>query len=204
MQQFRALLELADWRRRIAELYAEVRRNPDPEQAWRHWRATRDQMIRSHPQSPLGADQRRRFEALTFFDYDPERRLVVPLAPPPDESVQEWDIGADGLIRLRPFARTRGLANALGGELTVFWIGGYGGGLFLPFADRGNGTHSYGGGRYLLDGIKGADLGMQDDRLIVDFNFAYNPSCAYSDSWTCPLSPPENRLPQPVLAGESL
>jgi uncharacterized protein (DUF1684 family) len=74
--------------------------------------------------------------------------------------------------------------------------------VFLPFADRTNGNESYAGGRYLLDTIKGADLGRADDRVILDFNFAYNPSCAYSDRWTCPLSPPSNRLQSAVGAGE--
>ena len=72
----------------------------------------------------------------------------------------------------------------------------------LPFADATNGTSTYGGGRYLLDGIKGADLGMTDGRLIVDFNFAYNPSCAYSPAWVCPLAQAENRIPNAIAAGE--
>jgi len=101
------------------------------------------------------------------------------------------------------FARTRGLAAALGGELTLFWIGGYGGGVFLPFRDGTSGRETYGGGRYLLDGIKGADLGSAPDgRMVLDFNFAFHPSCAHQPVWTCPLAPPENRLPAPVRGGE--
>ena len=84
-----------------------------------------------------------------------------------------------------PVARTAGLADRLGGELTVYWLGGYGGGVFMPFGDATNGSTTYGGGRYLLDGVKGADLGVVDGRLILDFNFAYNPSCAYSTRWVC-------------------
>ncbi len=61
---------------------------------------------------------------------------------------------------------------------------------------------SYGGGRYLLDTVKGADLGGTDGRLVVDFNYAYNPSCAYDPQWSCPLAPPANRLTVPILAGE--
>jgi uncharacterized protein len=109
----------------------------------------------------------------------------------------------DGALTLRPFARTVGLEEHLGGEVTLYWIGGYGGGVFLPFRDASSGRETYGGGRYLLDTIKGADLGQAPDgRLIFDFNFAYNPSCAYSDEWVCPLSPPENTLPASLRVGE--
>ena len=94
---------------------------------------------------------------------------------------------------------------ALGGaehELDLFWLEGYGGGLYLPFADATSGTETYGAGRYLLDTVKGADLGMEGDRLVLDFNLAYNPSCAYDPRWLCPLAPPANRLAVAVRAGE--
>ena len=86
--------------------------------------------------------------------------------------------------------------------LPIYWFEGYAGGLWLPFADATNGTRTYGGGRYLYDTIKGADLGATSDGFILDFNFAYNPSCAFDERWSCPLSPPENKLPLPVRAGE--
>ena len=89
-------------------------------------------------------------------------------------------------------------------NLEVYWLDGYGGGLFLPFADATTGNETYGAGRYLLDTAKGADLGNHDDRLVLDFNFAYQPSCAYDPRWTCPLTPPANRLPIPVRAGERI
>ena len=113
--------------------------------------------------------------------------------------------GGDGAIRITPFARTLGLERRLGGELTLYWIAGYGGGAFLPFQDATSGGETYGGGRYLLDTIKGADLGQAPDgRVILDFNFAYNPSCAYSDRWVCPLAPAANLLPAAVRAGERM
>jgi len=111
--------------------------------------------------------------------------------------------GRDGEVNLRPFATTRGLQQVLGAELTLYWINGYGGGVFLPFGDETNGSKSFAGGRYLLDTIKGADLGWTADmKVILDFNFAYNPSCSYSDQWVCPLAPSQNKLAQPVRAGE--
>jgi hypothetical protein len=88
--------------------------------------------------------------------------------------------------------------------LELYWLTSYGGGLFLPFADATSGTETYGAGRYLLDTVKGADLGQEEGRLVLDFNFAYFPSCAYDPRWTCPLAPPANRLSVPVRAGERL
>jgi uncharacterized protein len=74
--------------------------------------------------------------------------------------------------------------------------------VFLPVKDATAGVETYGGGRYLLDTVKGADLGGSDATLVVDFNFAYNPSCAYDPMWACPLAPPGNVLAQPIRAGE--
>ena len=87
-------------------------------------------------------------------------------------------------------------------DLSLFWIEGYGGGLFLPFGDSTNNESIYGGGRYLLDTIKHADLGEKDGSLVLDFNFAYNPSCAYNSLWDCPLAPFENKLNVAIPAGE--
>ena len=89
-------------------------------------------------------------------------------------------------------------------SLEMYWLDGYGGGLLLPFRDATSGDSTYGAGRYLLDTVKGADLGMIDGRIVLDFNFAYNPSCVYDPAWVCPLAPPANRLPVPVMAGEQL
>ena len=68
--------------------------------------------------------------------------------------------------------------------------------------EKVTGDATYGAGRYLYDTIKGADLGVGAESIVLDFNFAYNPSCAYDERWSCPLSPPENRLPFAVNAGE--
>jgi len=193
---------LLDWRRRIAELYAEVRRLP-PAEGWAQWRAARDRLFREHEQSPLPLGERAGHRGIACFPYDPSLRLTAALVEFSDGGGIGADGGRDGDIALTPFARTDGLAGALGRELTLYWIEGYGGGVFLPFADPTNGPETYGGGRYLLDTIKSADLGAAEDgRLILDFNFAYYPSCAYSPDWVCPLPPRENRLPTPVRAGE--
>lgn len=199
-------MDLLDWRRRIAELYAAVRRDADPQAAWKLWRATRDKLLANHPQTPLNMDAWARNVGLAYFDYDPKFRFEVTL-----EAIRASDVlialtGPSGTaLALTAFAVTRGLEERLGQELTLYWITGYGGGVFLPFLDATSGDATYGGGRYLLDSIKGADLGhAKDGALILDFNFAYNPSCSYSDRWACPLAPQDNRVPTAVSAGERM
>lgn len=194
-------IQLADWRHRIAELYAAVRRTPEPVAAWKVWRAERDRLFATHPQSPIKREARDGFRGIDYFDYDPAFRFLVELESL-DAEAEEWEIGQDGILRPRPIAHTKGLADRLGGELTLFWLTGYGGGLFLPFADGTSGHETYRGGRYLIDAIKGAGLGLEDGRVVLDFNFAYYPSCAHNSAWTCPLAPPENRLPERVDAGQ--
>jgi len=197
--------ELWQWRRVVSELYAAVRAESDPETGWRQWRAGRDALYRDHPETPLEPEARTGFEGLPFFSYDPALRFLVRLTPLEDAPEERFGAGADGELRVRPFARTAGLAEALGGELTLYWLLGYCGGVFLPFADATSGRETFGAGRYLLDSIKSADLGTAPDgRAVLDFNFAYNPSCAYSPRWACPLAPSGNRLPMPVRAGERI
>jgi len=195
--------ELWNWRRRVLEMYAAVRAAADPVDAWRLWRSTRDDLFRNHAQTPLEPVDRAAFAGLPLFEYDPSLRFLVRLSPMEHRPEERFEAGEDGTLRMQPFARTEGLTGALGGELTVYWLLGYCGGVFLPFADATSGRETYGAGRYLLDTIKGADLGSTaDGRAVLDFNFAYNPSCAYSSRWACPLAPAANRLPRPVQAGE--
>jgi len=192
-----AELELLDWKRRVFELYAEVRAAPEPEPAWQRWRAVRDELFRTHPQSPLPPEARAAFSGLDYFAYDPALRMLaeVELA---DEESREIAGSAGSVTRFRRFARARFKL----GALELYWLEGYGGGVFLPFADGTTGRETYGGGRYLLDTVKGSDLGLEAGRLVLDFNFAYNPSCSYDGRWACPLSPPANRLGAEIPAGE--
>jgi uncharacterized protein len=197
-------LELAQWRRQVNELYAEVRAETDPERGHAVWRRGRDDLFRNHPQSPLGPDDPLRATGLPCWPYDPALRFLLPLQPPTDpERHLELDTGEDGVTSLAPVGRVL-LPEPVGGSLDVWWLEQYGGGLFLPLRDGTAGSGSYGGGRYLLDTAKGADLGGSADELVVDLNFAYHPSCRYDSRWLCPLAPPGNTISARVEAGERM
>ena len=193
-------LDLLDWKRRVFDLYASVRAAPSPADGWRIWRETRDELFRAHPQSPIPSGDRGTFRGLPYFDYHPRLRVLATAEPA--EHVQR-QIATSGE---EPYSFTR-FATArfeLEGEqsLDLYWLDGYGGGVFLSYADQTSGHETYGACRYLLDTVKGADLGGEDGRLVLDFNFSYNPSCAYDPRWVCPLAPPGNRLAVPIRAGE--
>ena len=193
-------LALLDWKRRVFSLYAAVRAL-EPEAGCALWRETRDKLFRSHPQSPLPAERRASFDGLEYWPYDPHARVLADLedveaAPTPIETS-----GPEPML-FQPFARASFEVRGERLSLEVSWLAAYGGGAFLSFRDATSGRESYGGGRYLLDTVKGADLGDDGGRLVLDFNFAYNPSCSYDPSWVCPLAPPANRLAVAVEAGE--
>ena len=199
-----AELELADWRRRVAELYADVRAfaEDDPEIAWKHWVETRERLLKIHPQSPVPAADRPTFRS-RHWPYDPALRFEVSLEPePPAAPGGIGGLGGLGGLALTlpnsgsdvlSFHRIGSVALPFPDterRLGVFWMEGYVGGLFLAFRDATNGTETYGAGRYLLDAAKSADLGGDPERglLILDFNFAYQPSCAFDPQWACPLA----------------
>ena len=220
-------IELADWRRQVSDLYAEVRAMAaaDPEVAWNHWREVREALYREHPESPVPAADRAGFSA-RHWPYDPALRFELPVVSE-EASAAEADSapvagfgaglgGGFGSLLLpvstggeQSFTRIGFLDvpfPARARRLGLYWMAGYAGGLFLPFRDATNGAETYGAGRYLLDAAKSADLGgdRASRTLILDFNFAFQPSCSFDPRWSCPLSPPENRLDIRIEAGERL
>jgi uncharacterized protein (DUF1684 family) len=197
-------LTLAHWRRTVAEIYAAARAAGDPVHAADAFREARDALFRMHPDSPIAVERRRDWGGARWFAYDPSWRIVATIERAPHGDEFELDLHEDGILRCARVGYARFDREGRAAALALYWFEGYGGGLWLPFLDATSGTATYGGGRYLYDTIKGADLGVGATTIVLDFNFAYNPSCAYDERWPCPLSPPENRLPFAVEAGERI
>ena len=186
------ILDLADYRAAVARLYLSGTDLTG-------FRARRDELFRTHPQSPIPVDAP--FDGLRYFP--PAGDAVVEAVVRPADGTLEIDTGGpDGVCR---YDRV-GILDTPWGALSLWWLAAYGGGLFLPVRDGTCGRETYGGGRYLTDTIKGTFgrglVARPDGRIRLDLNYAYNPSCAYDDRWACPLAPPENRVDAPIRAGE--
>jgi hypothetical protein len=194
-------LDLLEYRRIVAEMYVAVRDGGNGARTWSHWRTDRDELFATHPQSPLSPQARDAFTGLPYFPYDPAWRVEATVEPVDEDEVAIGHSG-DGETGFRRFGVVRFVAEGTEQRLTLFWLAGYGGGVFLPFRDATSGPDTYGGGRYLLDTVKGADLGHENGCILLDFNYAYHPSCVHDDRWSCPLAPPENWLDVEVPAGE--
>lgn len=199
----RTELDLADWRRRVTELYASVRAEVSGENSHALWRSGRDELFLTHPQSPLAGDDPLRSTGLPYWPYDPSVRFELPVREAASPKRIRVPIGHASATSLRLLGQVE-LPPPLGASLSLWWLEEYAGGLFVPLRDGTAGDASYGGGRYLLDTAKGADLGGTSGALVVDLNFLYHPSCRYSAEWQCPLAPAENTIVAPVHAGERL
>ncbi|MCZ7438512.1 DUF1684 domain-containing protein [Micromonospora sp. WMMC241] len=187
-------LDVLDWRERVAALYLS-------DLDLGGFRAARDALFGSHPSSPVPVDERAGFTGLRWYPPDPDAVVEAPLRQASGGLSIDTG-GPDGVVDYRRVA----VAETPWGPLTLWWIDAYGGGLFVPLRDASCGDGSYGGGRYLTDTVKGT-FGrgltvLPGDRVRLDANYLYNPSCAYDDRWACPLAPPENRVDVPLRAGE--
>lgn len=212
-------LDLYDWRERVAAMYrdrdAALRAGEAPEAVLQRFRAAKDALFARHPQSPLAPDERATFAGLRYFAYEPALRVEATLTPDEAEDAVSAPSSGPHAMPLRRAARLDFTLAGVPARLAVYWIDVYGGGLFLPFRDATCPDESYGAGRYLFDTVKGSTfervgepgiaagaMGYAGGRVILDFNYAYNPSCAYDVRWVCPLAPRENWLALPVRAGE--
>ena len=197
------MLDLLDYRHRVFDLYRAVRETATSN-AYAEFRRQRDLLFRTHPQSAFDEEQKAAFKGLNYYPYDPAFRVVAKVDTNVEPTVYEFDLIGDGHTVMHQFGQVSFDLPTGSGTLGMFWIAGYGGGLFLPFRDTTCGKGTYGGGRYLYDTIKGADLGTGLDEIVLDFNYAYHPSCYYNPRWVCPLAPPQSRLTFPIPAGECL
>lgn len=195
-------LEVADWRRSVFALYAEVRAASNPEAGHKLWQAGRNQLFAHHPSTPLLPDDLAEFAGLPIAPYDPSWRFEAEVLEA-EPARLDVETGTDGIV---PFERIGHVSLPEIGTLDVWRLVSYGGGIFLPVKDAraGRAGGTYGGGRYLLDTAKGADLGpgAHPESLVIDFNFSYNPSCAYDPAWACPLAPAGNVVTAEIPVGE--
>jgi uncharacterized protein (DUF1684 family) len=197
-----ALIDLVDWRRRVGDLYR-IR----GEDALERFRQGRDELFKTHPQSPIEHEERASFQGLHYFSQDPAYRVQARLEAGDGDELLIDTGGEDGAVRYR---RAGHLVFQVGGEpcrLTVLSLVQYAGGLFVPFRDTTSARETYGGGRYLFDTAKDTaglvlEVTSGSSEVVIDFNYAYNASCAYSPRWACPLAPRENWLNVPIPVGE--
>ena len=196
-------LDLWDYRNRVAAIYRKVREGGAGEPAWKQWRAERDELFASHSQTPIDPEDLAEFAGLQYFPYDPSWRLEANVLPVEGEELAVGHSG-EGFTAFRRFGRVEFEVDDQAVALCLYWLDAYGGGVFLPFRDETAGEETYWGGRYLLDTVKGADLGLDGRQILLDFNYAYHPSCVYSYRWSCPLAPPENEVAIPIQVGERL
>ncbi|HEY0248437.1 MAG TPA: DUF1684 domain-containing protein [Gryllotalpicola sp.] len=204
-------LQTADWRRRTFALYEEVRAvaaADGPAAAHARWVAARNELFATHPASALLPEDRAGFAGLPVAPYDPAWRFEAPIVPAAEPRRWNVETGTDGVV---PF-ELLGAASVPGvGSVEVWRLASYGGGLFVPIKDAlaGKPGGTYGGGRYLIDTVKGAWLGgaeasAEAATLVLDFNFAYNPSCAYDPAWACPLAPAGDTVAVEIPVGERM
>ncbi len=204
-------LDLYDYRRRTTTLYRERTEaflaGEGAELTLQRFRAGKNDLFAHHPQSALDAVQRQHFQGLRYFSYNPALRFTVTIDTTAAPTRRLVAMNAEESMSMVTVGRVQFSVDGEPVTLSIFWLDIYGGGLFLPFRDATCTHESYGGGRYLFDTIKGSEpLPNPDDSsgqsIILDFNYSYNPSCAYNDRWFCPLAPKENHLDVAIRAGE--
>jgi uncharacterized protein len=202
-------LDLYDYRCRVATMYRErnhaLQAGEDAATVLQRFREQRDSLFAHHPQSALDEEQRQSFTGLRYFPYNPAFCFEVSIDTRVEPTRLDVTMNASETMSMTTVGRVHFEVENVPVALSIYWLDIYGGGLFLPFRDTTSPAQSYGGGRYLFDTIKGSDflpVPAARQRILLDFNYAYNPSCAYNYRWTCPLAPAENRLPVPIYAGE--
>lgn len=160
-----------------------------------------DQFMHHHPQSPLDRTARKKFKGLNYYAED--TRLVFDLSVarfPDDDPLIPMSTSTGDMVEYRRWGEIRFGVEGQEASLVIF-SGPAGDDLFLPFKDATNGHETYGAGRY-LDSHRPGLWQLTDDAIRLDFNYAYNPYCAYSSCYSCPLPPHENWLKVAIRAGE--
>ena len=157
------------------------------------FRAEKDEFFASDVHSPLTDEQKHSFHGLSYFPENPDLRLEVEVEEFAEKNEIMMQTSTGSVQSYVRYGRFKFSVDGQEAELTIYSDGHS---FFLPFVDSLAGSETYGAGRYL------EPEPLADNRFLVDFNLAYNPYCAYNESWSCPITPPENRLKVPIRAGE--
>ena len=159
------------------------------------FRIEKNHFFRHDSQSPLTDAQKATFDELSYFDEEPSLKLTLRPQTYPEQEVIEMQTTTGGVASFVRWAKIGFSVNDAPAELTVYKDASNDS-FFLPFADATSGDETYGAGRYV------EPEAQPDGTLLVDFNYAYNPYCAYNEAWACPITPGENRLRVLIRAGE--
>lgn len=159
------------------------------------FRRQKDVFLARDRHSPLTAGQRKHFKGLEYFPENPDLRLEVEVEELPEKHIVEMQTSTGAVQSYARYGTFKFNVDGQGAELTLFSDPD---GFFLPFVDALAGKATYRAGRYL------EPKQLSNGRLLVDFNYSYNPYCAYNELFSCPLTPIENRLNVPIRAGEKL
>jgi uncharacterized protein (DUF1684 family) len=159
------------------------------------FRARKDEYMRSDRHSPLTRQQREAFQGLRYFPEAPALRLEVAVERFDDDQEVQIQTSTGETVAYRRYGRFRFEVEGREAQLTIFADEQ---GYFLPFVDSLAGSETYPAGRYV------EPEPLPGGKFLVDFNYAYNPYCAYNEMWSCPLTPFENRLKVAIRAGEKI
>ena len=161
------------------------------------FRKDKDTFFKQDPHSPLTGEQKKTFHGLNYYEERPELRYGTYLERYEHPEVVDLQTSTGSIVSYLRWGHISLEVEGNVADLTIFKDQGSDN-LFLPFADATSGKETYGAGLYLEIEMEG------EGQLLVDFNYAYNPYCAYNENWSCPLTPAENRLSIAIRAGESL
>lgn len=160
-----------------------------------NFRKEKDEFFRTDRQSPLTKEQKEEFKGLYYFPENDQLRFELPLEKFSENEKIEMQTSTGDIQEYVRYGMIKFPVDGQEAELTIFADPN---GFFLPFVDSLANKETYGAGRYL------EPIPLEGGKFLIDFNLAYNPYCAYNESWSCPLTPFENRLKLPIRAGEKV
>jgi len=160
-----------------------------------HFRKEKDAFYSRSAESPLTRQQKKTFKGLKYFPENPALALEVEVKPFAEQKTIIMQTSTGDEQEYTRFGRFTFTVDGQAAALTIYATGQD---YFLPFADGLAGSETYPAGRYL------EPVPLGGGKFQIDFNYAYNPYCAYNERWSCPIPPVENRIKVPIRAGEMI